>query len=77
MTRSGAASPVIPPTVNGLAPHFEKMLYDALLVIALSEAYQLTGKELYRETIEQTMEFIDRELSDPGKRRFLCGPGCR
>ena len=48
-----------------LAPHFEKMLYDnALLIIALSEAYQLTKKEIYRETIGQTMTFIDRELSD-------------
>lgn len=48
-----------------LAPHFEKMLYDnALLVIVLSEAYQLTGKQGYREAIEQTMDFIHRELSD-------------
>ncbi len=48
-----------------LAPHFEKMLYDnALLVIVLSEAYQLTKKDLYREVIQQTIEFIDRELSD-------------
>jgi hypothetical protein len=48
-----------------LAPHFEKMLYDnALLIIVLSEAYQLTKKEGYREAIEQTMAFIDRELSD-------------
>ncbi len=47
-----------------LAPHFEKMLYDnALLVIALCEAYQLTKKELYREAIVQTMEFVRRELS--------------
>lgn len=48
-----------------LAPHFEKMLYDnALLVIVLSEAYQLTRKELFRDTIIQTMDFINRELSD-------------
>ena len=48
-----------------LAPHFEKMLYDnALLVIVLSEAYQLTRKELFRDTIVQTMGFINRELSD-------------
>jgi len=48
-----------------LVPHFEKMLYDnALLVIVLSEAYQLTRKEVYRATIRQTMEFIHRELSD-------------
>jgi uncharacterized protein len=47
-----------------LAPHFEKMLYDnALLVIALCEAYQVTKKELYRVAIEQTMAFVRRELS--------------
>ncbi len=47
-----------------LAPHFEKMLYDnALLVSALSEAYQVTKKEKYKEVIEQTLEFIERELS--------------
>ncbi len=45
-----------------LVPHFEKMLYDnALLLIVLAEAYQLTQKELYKRTIEQTMEFIERE----------------
>ncbi len=49
-----------------LVPHFEKMLYDnALIVIVLSEAYQLTKKELYKQTIEQTMEFIERELYAP------------
>jgi len=53
-----------------LVPHFEKMLYDnALLVIALSEAWQLTGKERYREAIELTMTFIDRELSN-GENAF-------
>ncbi len=47
-----------------LVPHFEKMLYDnALLVIVLCEAWQLTKKELYRDAIEQTMDFGDRELS--------------
>ncbi len=46
-----------------LAPHFEKMLYDnALLVSVLSEAYQFTGRERYKEVIEETMEFIQREL---------------
>jgi uncharacterized protein YyaL (SSP411 family) len=48
-----------------LVPHFEKMLYDnALLVIALSEAFQLTGKSAYRVAIELTMTWIARELSD-------------
>jgi uncharacterized protein YyaL (SSP411 family) len=48
-----------------LVPHFEKMLYDnALLVIALSEAFQLTGKSAYREAIGLTMTWIARELSN-------------
>lgn len=48
-----------------LVPHFEKMLYDnALLVTVLSEAYQLTGKTRYKEVIEETMAFIQREMMD-------------
>ena len=48
-----------------LAPHFEKMLYDnALLIIVLSEAYQLTKKEAYSRTIRRTMDFLRRELSN-------------
>jgi hypothetical protein len=48
-----------------LVPHFEKMLYDnALLIIALSEAWALTRQPLYREAIDLTMTFIDRELSN-------------
>ncbi|MDP1842417.1 MAG: thioredoxin domain-containing protein, partial [Sediminibacterium sp.] len=47
-----------------LAPHFEKMLYDnALLIMALSEAYQLTGQAQFKVTIEQTIQFIQRELT--------------
>lgn len=46
-----------------LVPHFEKMLYDnALLIIVLSEAFQLTKKEEYKEVIEETMQFVLREL---------------
>lgn len=46
-----------------LAPHFEKMLYDnALLVSVISEAYQLTGKIIYKHAIEETMGFVQREL---------------
>jgi uncharacterized protein len=51
---------------NWLAPHFEKMLYDnALLVDVLCDAYKLTGKEEYRKIIEQTIDFIEREMTDP------------
>ena len=47
------------------APHFEKMLYDnALLITVLSEAYQLTQKSVYKKVIEETIEFVFRELSD-------------
>jgi hypothetical protein len=46
-----------------LVPHFEKMLYDnALLVSVLSEAYQLTKKEVYQDIIDETIEFVQREL---------------
>jgi uncharacterized protein YyaL (SSP411 family) len=49
-----------------LAPHFEKMLYDnALLVSVLSEAYQLTRKERYKEVIDETIGFIKREMIHP------------
>ncbi len=49
-----------------LAPHFEKMLYDnALLVAVLSEGYQLTKNERYKQVIEETIEFLQRELLHP------------
>ncbi len=46
------------------APHFEKMLYDnAQLVSLYSEAYRKTGRELYKETVYDTIGFIERELT--------------
>jgi uncharacterized protein YyaL (SSP411 family) len=46
-----------------LAPHFEKMLYDnALLVSTLSEAYQLTKDPIYKEAVDETLDFVEREL---------------
>jgi len=49
-----------------LVPHFEKMLYDnALLLSTMSEAYQITGNNRYKEVIEETIEFIQRELMHP------------
>ena len=45
-------------------PHFEKMLYDnAQLVGLYSMAYRLTNKPLYRKVVDQSLEFIDRELT--------------
>lgn len=44
-------------------PHFEKMLYDNAQLISLyAHAFQLTGKPLYRKVIEQSCEFLEREL---------------
>ena len=46
-----------------LAPHFEKMLYDnALLLSVISEAYQITNNKRYKEIIEETIDFVQREL---------------
>lgn len=45
-------------------PHFEKMLYDnAQLVSLYSEAFRKTKKELYRETVYETLAFVARELT--------------
>ena len=52
--------------IEWLAPHFEKMLYDnALLIAVLSEAYQLTKEERYKEVIDETIRFIRREMFHP------------
>jgi uncharacterized protein YyaL (SSP411 family) len=46
-----------------LVPHFEKMLYDnALLVSAYLHAWVVTGLERYREVVEETVEYLLREL---------------
>ena len=44
-------------------PHFEKMLYDNAQLISLySQAYQALKKPLYKETVERTIAFIEREM---------------
>jgi uncharacterized protein YyaL (SSP411 family) len=49
-----------------LVPHFEKMLYDnALFVVALSEAYQVTANDRYLSAIQSTLDFVERELMSP------------
>lgn len=49
-----------------LAPHFEKMLYDnALLVMAMSDAYKITRNERYKTAIIETLDFIEREMTSP------------
>jgi uncharacterized protein len=47
-------------------PHFEKMLYDnGQLVSLYSHAFQWTGDPVYERTVRQTLQFIERELTDP------------
>ncbi|NNF20203.1 MAG: thioredoxin domain-containing protein, partial [Flavobacteriaceae bacterium] len=44
-------------------PHFEKMLYDNGQLISLyAKAYAQKKDPLYREIVEQTVEFVQREL---------------
>jgi uncharacterized protein YyaL (SSP411 family) len=50
-----------------LVPHFEKMLYDnALLVPAYVEAWQATGDAFFREVATDVLEYVAREMTDPG-----------
>jgi uncharacterized protein len=49
-----------------LIPHFEKMLYDnALLVPIYLHAWVATGNDGYRVVVEQTCDYMLRELSVP------------
>lgn len=43
-------------------PHFEKMLYDnGQLVSLYANAYKLTSNNLYKEVIEKTLNFVEKE----------------
>lgn len=43
-------------------PHFEKMLYDNGQLISLyANAYKLTKNKLYKEVIEKTLNFVQKE----------------
>ena len=47
-------------------PHFEKMLYDnAQLVSLYAKAFQLTGNKEYKNVVEETLTFIEREMTSP------------
>ncbi len=49
-----------------LVPHFEKMLYDnALLTVAYLEAYQATNDPIYRTIVEETLAYVQREMTGP------------
>lgn len=45
-------------------PHFEKMLYDnGQLVSVYSQAYQQTKNPLYKQRVEETLDFTAREMT--------------
>jgi uncharacterized protein YyaL (SSP411 family) len=47
-----------------LVPHFEKMLYDnAQLVLLYLHAYQATKKPLFKRIVEETLEYVSREMT--------------
>jgi len=47
-------------------PHFEKMLYDnALLSRIYLHAFLLTGNTFYRRIVEETLDFVLREMTSP------------
>ena len=49
---------------NWHVPHFEKMLYDnAQLVSLYTHAWQKTKNPLYKEVVEETLEYIEREMT--------------
>ncbi len=48
-----------------LIPHFEKMLYDnAQLVSLYSKAYKVIPSKEYKAIINESLEFVERELSN-------------
>jgi len=50
----------------GIAPHFEKMLYDnAQLARVYLHAWQVTGEPFYRTIVEETLDYVVREMASP------------
>lgn len=47
-----------------LLPHFEKMLYDqALLMMAYTEAWQITKNPLFKQTVFETADYVSGNLT--------------
>ena len=54
-----------------LVPHFEKMLYDnAQLLSIYAQAYLRNANPLFKQTIEATVAFLERELHAPNGGYF-------
>ena len=49
-----------------LVPHFEKMLYDqAMLSLAYTDAYQITGSTCYRQVVQEIATYVLRDMTSP------------
>ncbi|MCY4163643.1 MAG: thioredoxin domain-containing protein [bacterium] len=49
-----------------IVPHFEKMLYDnALLARLYLHAWQVSGRPRYRQVLDETVDFVLRDLRHP------------
>ncbi len=47
-------------------PHFEKMIYDqAVLMMAYTDAFVLTGNDVYKHVVDEITEFLKREMVSP------------
>ncbi len=47
-------------------PHYEKMLYDqAQLALAFTQAWQISKDPLFKETTEDTLDYVITEMLDP------------
>ncbi len=52
-------------------PHFEKMLYDqAQLALVYLDAFEITHVPRYRQIVEETLAFVEREMRD-GEGGFM------
>ncbi len=50
-----------------LAPHFEKMLYDnSLLMEHYTRLWLVTGRDLYRRRVEETVAWLEAEMTTRG-----------
>ena len=48
------------------APHFEKMLYDNAQLLSLySEAYSVTKEDSFKTVVDETTEWLQREMTHP------------
>ncbi len=51
---------------NWMVPHFEKMLYDqSLLARVYLHAWQVTDEARYRQVVDETVEYVLRDLRHP------------